>query len=155
MRDRAAGSLDLAPPADGTDTGGQLHPVLSRNGCVIAFWAHFDNGGWSVFKWDRCAGTAPVPVLRGSGHDPTQATYTRDLAVSDDGRFIAAIAAIPGLAGDVVMRIDTLGGANTVADGSARSCRSASATSPRSTSPTTVSSSPWPPRRATTARRSR
>src|SRR5580765_6159426 len=63
VRNRSANQLTQIPIPANVDFNGVIHPVVSRDGCSVVFWSHFDVGGWTVFKWNRCnAGAQPVPI---------------------------------------------------------------------------------------------
>ena len=119
VRNRSANQLTQIPIPSGVDFNGAVHPVVSRDGCSVVFWSHFDVGGWTVFKWNRCAANAqPVPITP-RNFTGTSFGQGQDLAIDATGRFVAVIAtgsrpADLGGTSDAVARIDTANG-NAVA----------------------------------------
>ena len=109
VRNRLTGTTSTIPllPAGVSATTGTTGGVISRDGCHVAFWGFFSSRAagsfWSVFAWDRCAGTAPValPTSRAAGSTPGQ------LSISADGKYIAYLSTFASGAAPKIARIDT------------------------------------------------
>ena len=105
VRNRGTGTTTTVPPISGVTA--TTRGVISRDGCHVAFWGLFNISvaapSWGAFKWDRCAGTAPLalPSSRVIGSSPGP------LSISADGQYIAYIYTFVSGAAPKVARIDT------------------------------------------------
>ncbi|MGZ4764395.1 MAG: choice-of-anchor D domain-containing protein [Ilumatobacteraceae bacterium] len=109
VRNRVTGTTTTIPllPAAVSATTGTTGGVISRDGCHVAFWGLISSvvaaASWSIFEWDRCAGTAPVkfPSSQALGTTPGP------LSVSADGKYIAYLYTFASGAAPKIARIDT------------------------------------------------
>ncbi len=97
IRDRTVGtSAPIPTPPGAADS---FAPVVSRDGCHVAYWAATGPAGaasWGVYSWDRCANSAPRLVSPGAGALSRFGADLGRLATSADGRYVAYSAANDG-----------------------------------------------------------